>query len=88
MNKFANTYPQLVFNLEATHRRGMMETWETIAPDVFKITSNPSIDEIIEFVLDAGRLEVFASYADWKGFRKLSYSKQTELAKKVLAGYA
>jgi hypothetical protein len=88
MNKFIEKYPELVNVLTTSHKQAMIQVWETIAGDVMDLNPNPDLGDIVEMVLDAGRLEFFQDRLDWKPFRNLSYELQDKLASEVLKRYA
>jgi hypothetical protein len=61
----------------------MVTTWEAIASDVLALSEGTiGKDEVVEFVLDADRLEMYGNLPEekLKAFRALSYYDQMELA--------
>lgn len=72
------------------HKAMMKELWNEIGDDVCELCENQvNRDDVIEFVLDAGRLEELTirhshmGKLDWSEFRKLPYNQQVACAKTV-----
>jgi hypothetical protein len=84
-NFLENGPPKTTFELSKEQQRIMWIIWEEIAQDAGDLSTNGILDqtEVIELVLDAGRLEMCGDPGRWVEFRKLPYQEQIEVSKQV-----